>query len=97
MSAPTLREIMTNWPPTAKAGLPDAPLLEFTDVIKQASVVTIGSSEEFFVLHLSRGKENFVATENIPDGYVNAVKRAAPQLIGRTIKTAGEMVIDTDQ
>jgi len=74
MAEVTLREVMTNWPPTTGAGLPDAPIAELTDVIKQAFV----SREGHLVLSLSRNEESFTAAEQIVDGQVEAVRRITP-------------------
>lgn len=89
MAETILREVMANWPPTVAAGLPDAPIVELTDVIRQASV----SKEGYLVLSLSRDRRSFTAAEGISHDRVDAVKRLTPQLPGKNIVMAGRLVL----
>lgn len=63
------------------------------DVIKRAYV----SQEGHLVLNLSRNEEPFAAAETISNGQVDAVRRIASQLQGKTIEAAGKLVLNTDQ
>lgn len=92
MAETTLREVVTNWPPTTGAGLPDARIAKLTDLIKQASV----SREGHLVLSLSRNQESFTAAERISDNQVESVRRITPQLREKTIEAAGRLVLKTN-
>lgn len=93
MKETTLRGVMANWPPTAGAGLSEAPIAELNDVIRRASVSRGGH----LVLSLARDQMVFTAAEQIDDNHVEAVRRLAPHLREKTIEVAGRCVLKTDE